>query len=265
IGLTGKDSKGIAASGSGQTITVNLLVLPPCTLAQPSSSSLVFNATPGGTNPQPQTVQFTATGNCSWPLNWHASVSDGATWLNISPSSGSISVSGQPVSITVAPDSTNLQAASAPYTAQVTITTDSAGAPALFGIGPQAFSVSLSVAQPPQPCQLGVSPTSLAFTPPNAQAQTVTISESGSCALPISWTAAADANSSAWLILSSTTGDDTGTTSPLTVSVNPANLPPATYTGHITISAKDAGGNPLQASAQTITVTLTIPGYTLSP
>src|SRR5205085_10065839 len=44
--LEGTDAKDptIAAGGSPQRVTVNLLVLPPCTLAQPSLSVLGFSA-----------------------------------------------------------------------------------------------------------------------------------------------------------------------------------------------------------------------------
>ncbi len=263
IALNGKDAAGNPASGSPQAITVNVLVLPPCALAQPSSSSLVFNATPAGANPTPQTVQFTATGNCGWPLHWQASVSGGAPWLRVSPSSSSISVSGQPVSITIAPNIVGLQASSSPYTAKITLTaSDSAGVQAQGS--PPFISVSLDVVQPVQPCQLSVSTTSLAFSANNPGAQTVTLGETGNCALPISWTATGDSSSTSWLQLSPTSGSDTGTTSPLTVNVNPGNLVPNAYTGQITISAKDAGGNQLQGSGQTVTVTLTVPGYTVS-
>ena len=267
ITLLGQDASGNPASGSPQTITVNLLVLPPCLLAPASSSSLVFNAIQGGTNPAPQTVQITASGNCNWPVTLHASVSSGASWLKVTPSAPSIAVSGQSMSLVVAPSVAGISAAPAPYTAQVTISaTDSVGISAQGS--PQSFSVSLSVAPPVSPCQLNVTSTNLAFTATASAVgpQSVTLSESGSCAYPISWTATPDAGSSAWLTASPSSGEDTGTTSTLTVSVNPtsANLAPGTYTGQIAVSATNAGATALQGSPQTITVTLTVPGFTVS-
>jgi Carboxypeptidase regulatory-like domain/Viral BACON domain len=146
----------------------------------------------------------------------------------------------------------------------VTITaTDSTGAQAQGS--PQVFSVSLNVTQPAQPCQFSVSPANpLAFTVPNAPAQTVTLSESGRCAFPVSWSAAADSGSSSWLVISPNSGSDTGTNATFNVSVNAANLSPGSYTGQITVSANDAGGNQLQGSPQTIIVNLTVPSFTVS-
>jgi len=69
-----------------------------------------------------------------------------------------------------------------------------------------------------------------------------------------------DTGSDAWLVLSSTTGTNSGTGSTVSVSVNPANLAPGTYSGQITLSANDSNGNALQSSPQTISVTLVVTG-----
>ena len=80
--LVGTDSNGAPASGSPQTITVNLLVLPPCTLQPPSLSSVAFSATQDSTNPSSQNVSITGTGNCAWPLSWHATITNPTPWID---------------------------------------------------------------------------------------------------------------------------------------------------------------------------------------
>src|SRR5579884_2064460 len=103
--LEGTDAKDptITAGGSPQTVTVNLLVLPPCILAQPSLSVLGFSATQGSADPAAQAIAITASGNCAWPLGWRATLSKPTPWLNISPMTGSFGASGQTSILTVAP------------------------------------------------------------------------------------------------------------------------------------------------------------------
>jgi hypothetical protein len=48
------------------------------------------------------------------------------------------------------------------------------------------------------------------------------------------------------------------------VNVTTANLIPGTYTGHITIAATDSTSAAVVGSPQTITVTLTVTGFTVS-
>jgi len=255
--LNGTDTNGATASGSPQTITVNLVVLPPCTLAQPSSSSLTFNAVQGGLNPTSQSVMITASGNCAWPLNWHASITNPPPWLSLTPSTGSFASSGQSANITVATNIAGLTPNT--YSAQVSITaTDSSGTAAQGS--PQMFSVTLTVLQP---CSLLVSASGLSFTVQqgqSAQPQNLTLSETGTCNRPVSWTVAGDAGSSAWLGLSPTSGSDSGGGGTVSVSVNPASLQAGTYAGYITVSAIDSNGATVQGSGQTITVTLTVTG-----
>src|SRR5260370_19005921 len=58
VTLIGLDTHGNVAPGSPQTITVNLMMQPPCTLLPPSSSALSFNAVQRAANPPPQTITF---------------------------------------------------------------------------------------------------------------------------------------------------------------------------------------------------------------
>ncbi len=258
VGLFGRDSHGNPASGSGQVVSINLVVQPACTLTQPSSSALAFSSVQGPFNPISQTVLITGTGNCAWPLIWTATTS--AAWLLIQPPSNSIKASGQSSSFSVQPDPAGKMLAAGVYTASIIISaTDSAGTVATGS--PQTISVTLTVSPP---CSPIVASSTLDFTaaqgPGSPNPQTIALSESGTCSRPVSWTAG---TSSPWLALSSPQ-PDTGSGSSLTVTVNSAGLPAGTQTGTITVSATDGNGNAV-GTPQTITVTLTVtPTFSVS-
>ncbi len=254
--IYGTDANNQSIAGSPQTITVNLVVLPACALAQPSSSSMAFSATQGSSDPLTQSVTLTVSGNCVWPLNWSATVTSAASWLTIpSPTSGSLSASGQSASLTIAPSIAGLTPGT--YSTQVSIiATDAANQQAQGS--PQLFTIALTVLPP---CALQLSTTSLAFSVAQGQtssSQSVTFNESGNCARPVSWTTTGDAGSSSWLVLNGTSGSDSGIGGLTDVSVNAASLTPGTYTGSITISATGNDGSVVQGSPQSIAVTLTV-------
>ncbi len=260
--LSGTDKNNKLASGSPQTIMVNLVVLPPCTLAQPSSSSLAFNAIAGGTNPSPQTETITVSGNCAWPVTWQAKTVGRPGWLTLSPTSGMLTANGQSATLTVSVNIAGL--APANYSATVAISAiDSGNVPAQGS--PQTFAVALTVLPP---CTLQLSNTSFAFSVAQGQPmptpQTLSFSESGTCARPVNWTAAGDPNSHGWLSLSPTSGSDNGSGASISVGISSTNMNLGTYTGSITLTATDSNGLPVQGSPQTITVTLTITGFSIS-
>jgi Viral BACON domain/Carboxypeptidase regulatory-like domain len=257
ITLNGADANGKPAGGSGQTIAVNLLVLPPCALAQPSLSTLTFNGVAGGANPAAQPVTITATGSCGWPLNWKASLTSSASWLTLTPTAGLITASGQSTSMSASVDMTGL--APGKYTTKISIVaTDSASAAAQGS--PEVIPVTLNVQSP---CSLQVSKANLSFLVQQGQtaltSQNLMVSGVGGCTYPVTWTAAGDSGSSSWLSLSSTSGSDNGTGGTIGVNINPANLTVGSYSGTITISAKN-GGNSIQGSPQMVTVNLTVTG-----
>ncbi len=151
-----------------------------------------------------------------------------------------------------------------PISASFTISaTDSAGTVATGS--PQQITATLTVLPPCLPV-VGVS--SLRFTATQGQApgsQSVQLSESGTCSRPVTWTAMGDANSSAWLLLS-TISSDTGSGTSLGVTANSASLPAGTYTGTITLTAVD-NNDVAVGTHKTVTVTLTVsppPTYTVS-
>jgi Viral BACON domain len=255
VTLNGSDSRGATAPGSPQIITINLVVQPPCIISPPSSSALSFSAVQGGPSPAAQTIAFTGTGSCAWPVTWH--ISPSASWLKLAPVAGTINGTGQSGSIGVAV-STGLPVGT--YATQVTISaTDNSGAVAQGS--PQTFSVTLTilppcVVSPPASANLSFS---VAQGQPAPLMENVTLSETGTCARPVSWTATSDTT---WLVLSPASGTDSGSGSNLGVNVNAANLAPGPYSGTITITATDGTG--AAVSGLTLRVSLTVAGFTIS-
>ena len=250
------------ASGGGEVISVNLVVQPPCTLTQPSSSSLAFSGVQGGADPIAPTLLITGTGNCAWPLTLTASTPS-ASWLKVQFSPvNKINANGQSIAFVVGVSMTGLTSGQ-PISASFTISaTDSAGTVAKGS--PQQITATLSVLPPCLPAPV----TNLTFTAVQGQAspapQSVPLSESGTCSRPVTWTAT-NVNNSAWLSLSSIPSD-TGNGTSLGVTVNNGSLAAGTYTGTINLTALDNNNNAV-GGLETVTVTLTVtppPTYTVS-
>src|SRR5260370_3405353 len=138
---------------------------------------------------------------------------------------------GQSGSIGVAVTIAGLSAGTYQTTVSISAT-DAAGAPAQGSS--ETFTVTLTMLPL---CTLSPQ-ASLAFTVAQGQtatAQPVAVSETGTCARPVSWTATADP----WLVLSAASGTDSGGGSALGVDVNISDLVPRTYTGQSTASGAD--------------------------
>ena len=261
ITLNGVDAQGIVAPGSPQIITVNLVVQSPCTISPPSSSALSFSAVQGAsTNPATQTLMFTAWGGCEWPLSWKASAAQTANWLTLTQPNNSIGGNGQSSSIGVTANITSLAAGI--YKTTVTIVASDASDVPVQGSS-QHFTVTLTVLLPP--CLLSApSPATLAYSLAQGQAAsaplTVALSESGTCARPVTWQAS---TSSSWLALAVTSGVDSGTGSSFGVTTSAMNEVPGTYTGIINITATDSTGLAV-GSPQSVAVTLTVTGFTIN-
>lgn len=260
VQINGVDRNNAPAGGSPQSITVTFVVQPPCTLSPPSSKSLAFSATQGGADPAAQSIILTASGNCGWPLNWNAAVVGSApSWLKFSPTSGSFANSNQTATLKIAPSIAGLSPGT--YSAQISISAMDAVGQTAQG-SPQVFTVTLNVIQP---CSLQVGSTSLSFTVQQGKTSTgqnVSISSTGSCALPISWSTSGNA---VWLVLSPTSGTDQGSGSSLGVSINAAQLTAGSYTGTITISATDKSGATIVGSPKTISVSVSVTSATGTP
>jgi Carboxypeptidase regulatory-like domain/Viral BACON domain len=260
ITLNGMDAKGNAAPGSPQIIMVNLVMQPPCTVSPPSSSALSFSAVQGASaNPVAQTVLFTGSGSCVWPLSWKTTVTPAASWLTLSQTSGTIGGTGQSGSLGVTANISGLVAQT--YSTTITISTSDSGNVVVQG-NTQTFTVTLTVLPPcllstPSPATLAIS---LAQGQATSSALTVALNESGTCARPITWQAS---TSSAWLALTAASGTDGGAASSFGVNVSAVNVLPGTYTGTITITATDSTGSAV-GNAQSVAVTLTVTGFSIS-
>lgn len=259
VTLAATNTRGAPASGSPQAISVSLVVQPPCTLAQPSASSLLFSGIAGGANPLAQTVVLTGAGSCSWPLHWSAIVAPATSWLTLSSSSGALDTVSQQASVAVGVNTSGLQPGT--YSTQVKISAvDSAGTQA--GNSPQSFAITLTVLQP---CTLQALPSQVVLNAAASQSAPAThvfnLSETGSCSGGVAWTAAT--SNSPWLSLSDLSGTDTGNGSAITLSASASGLAPGNYTGQITISANN-NGMVLSGSPQTIQVLFQVSGYTVS-
>ncbi|HEX4205056.1 MAG TPA: hypothetical protein VHZ51_12855, partial [Ktedonobacteraceae bacterium] len=254
--LVATDGHNVSAGGSPQAITVNFTVQAPCALSPPSSSVLAFNALQGAASVTPLPETFVVSGNCSLPLHWNATVLGTASWLTTSTSSGVLSDTNQSFTLAVDPNATGLTPGN--YQAKVQVHATDASGQAAQGSG-VSFLVTLAITKPPQPCTLQASATSLPVSITLAQStsstQQVSMSETGSCALPVNWSATTDSVSSAWMSLSPGSGT---TDVPLTVNIDASNLVAGTYQGTITITASDGSGNTVPGGPITIPVTLTV-------
>src|SRR5579859_4455794 len=245
------------ASGGGEVVSVNLVVQPPCTLTQPSSTSLAFSGVQGGTNPIAPTLLITGTGNCAWPLTLTPGKTS-APWLSVNfPTGNKINANGQSIPFVVGASTLGLTSGP-PLSASFTISaTDSAGTVATNS--PQQITATLSVLPP---C-VAAPVTNLTFTAaqgqPSPKSMTVLLKESGTCSRPVTWTAT---TTTSWLSLS-TPAPDTGTGTSLTVAVNSTSLPAGPVTGTFMLTAIDNSG--AIVGSQTITVTVNVaPTYSVS-
>jgi len=164
-------------------------------------------------------------------------VTDTATWLALSPASGTA-----PGSATVSVSPTGLTAGS--YNATITVTASGATN------SPRTVPVTLTITA--APATIGRSPSSFTFTgiqgASNPANQTLSLTNTGGGTL--SWSVSDNAS---WLTVSPTSGTTTTETDAVPVSVNLASLAAGTYNGTITITASGATNSP-----QTVTVTLTV-------
>ena len=259
VQLNGSDITGQPASGSPQTVAVQLQVNPPCVLVQPSSSALAFTSIQGSGDPTQQSVTLSASGNCMWPLGWKASISPAVQWLSLSSSAGSFGQGGLSSNLGINATIANLSPGT--YTTQVSISaSDSSGT--LAQGSPQVFSITLAV-QPP--CQMAPVPANLAFVVANGQAsvaQNFSVQENGTCTRPVTWTATGDTNSTSWLVISPPSGSDAGSGATIGVSVNAASLPPGSYKASVTVTASDGGM--IANSTQMIPIIVTVTGFRIS-
>jgi len=213
---------------------VSVTVLPSSPTIGRSPATMTFSGVQGGSNPASQTLGITNTGGGT--LSW--SVSDNASWLNLSPSSGTTTTEIDSVTVSVGTSGLG------PGSYSATITISAAGATNT----PQTVAVSLTVS--PASPTIGRSPATMSFSGSNPASQTLSITNTGGGTL--SWSLSDNAS---WLNLTPTSGTTTTETDSITVSVNSSGLGPGNYSATITISAAGSTNTP-----QTVAVSLTIGG-----
>jgi hypothetical protein len=186
--------------------------------------SLSFTAQQGGSNPSSQTLTVTNTGGGN--LTWSAS--DNASWLTLSPTSGTGNSS-----VTASVTTGTLTAGA--YNGTVTVSAT--------GATTVTVPITFTVATAPT---MSVSPSSLSYTATQGAAnpsnQTLSLTNAGGT---LNWTASDNAS---WLSVTPGSGSGSGT---LTASVNTSGLAEGAYNGTITITAAGTTTN-------TVGVTLTV-------
>src|ERR1035437_6377065 len=187
---------------------------------QATPASLSFSASAGGNAPGTQTINLSSSIS---GLSFTASTS--ATWLSISPSSGSL-----PAILTVSIDPSSLAAGT--YQGTVTITAPSA-VPSTTTV-----AVTLTVL-PGKPAALGIDTQNVSFTSTQgsgALTQQLHVLNTGGGSL--SFTANATTTSGgSWLSISPANGTATPSSpASLTITATPGSIAPGTYSGTITVS-----------------------------
>jgi hypothetical protein len=165
-------------SNTTQAVNVTLTVKAGCVQATPPRMSFV--GVQDTSNPPPQTISIT---NCGLTSGWSASVTQGSTWLSISPSNGTLN-GGATGTITVTASNLRFSLKPGTYNGSISIK---------IGSKTATVVVILTVQPPPT---ISVSPTSLFFATqpctndPNTGIQSciVTLTNSSSTAnLTWSW------------------------------------------------------------------------------
>jgi hypothetical protein len=176
--------------------------------------------------------------------------------LQVSPGTGSVA-SGQNGQIFLSVNTNSLSLGT--YKSNVMVSaTDKSGTQASGS--PQVITVVLNVLQP---CTLEVTPTSLTFSSSllaGPSGQDIALRAVGNCAYPVAWTATVDASSHSWLILSVTSGQESGNGSVIIVHVNTSGMLLGSYQGQISISAVDRNSALVRNPTPTVEVGLTVIG-----
>jgi uncharacterized protein (TIGR03437 family) len=203
------------AVNSPQTVTVSLSVIEPVTLAL-TPTSLAYQGTESGPDPEIQKVSVTETTGKPFSWNAAATTSSGGGWLTVTPSSGA-----GPAVLEVHARSTGLAAGS--YSGAISITSPAALA------GPTTVRVAMTVTVPEPRISLRPAHMLFASPPSPPAAQYLEISNTGTGMLP--WVAGVTTQSGGdWLRVNPTSGlAPPGSPSRLMVTVETTGLPMGTY------------------------------------
>jgi hypothetical protein len=233
------------AIGSPKTIAVALTVTPaPVNPALAVSVTSLSASCTVGQNASAQTFDVWNSSNGS--LNY--TVSDNASWLSVSPTSGTST--GEHDRMTVTYSTAGLAAGT--YTANITVASANGSG------SPKTIPVTLAVLPVTATPTLSVSVTSLSTNcavgrKPRDQFFQVWNSGSGSLSYSIS-------ENSGWFSIEPRSGTSTGERDQIKVKYDTEDLNAGTYTATITVSSSNGAGSP-----KTIPVTLTVGGSSSSP
>ena len=241
-------------SAGTQTLPVSLTIgQATAPVVGVSVSTLSYSATAGSSSPPSQIATISNTGGGT--LSWQAAAvtSAGGSWLTVSPASG-ILTSKQSVALSIGASLGTLVPGT--YTGTVALSgTDGAGHAAVGS--PQMIQVSFVVSAP---CSVTMLPTALTFVGVTGQTtvtpQPVTLTASGACADPLSWSAV---SSSAWLVPTATTGGfSLSSAGTISVGASLAGLAPGTYPATLTVTTTDSVTKAVIGVPQKIAATLTV-------
>lgn len=206
-------------------------------------TTLTFTAAEGTASPPTQTVTFSK--KSFVPHNWTATAA--ASWLLISPASGTISTGQDTISVQVNPSGLSAGTYSNSFTIAVT---GKSGGTQTATI-PVTFVVSSSSTTTPPPNSttttpsISLNPTNLSFsgTVGGANPLAKTINLSNPTGGTLSWTLT---ESTPWLALNISSGTTTTETDQISASVGISGLSAGTYSTIISVTASGASNSPQQ-------------------
>jgi len=234
VKITATDAGNLGVLDSPVMIPVTLQVTAGAPTASPTSLS--FSQTLGGNLPATQTINVGSSTGQALNFTAAASGSASATWLSVSPTSGTT-----PATITVSVDGTKLTPSATPYQGTITIT----------GAG-SANVVTVPVTLTLNAGTIAATPTALTFSQVQGGAAPAaqTVNVTGTPGALSFTTSATTSTGGSWLTATPASGATPGA---VQVSVNSGSLGAGQYTGTVAIASAGATGSPI-----TVTVTLTV-------
>ena len=224
--------KSWSISGSGNFTAP--ATLSPCAV-QLNTSSLGFAALPDMLKPQAGlSLQAVQNGCNVSPVTFSASAttSDGQNWLSVTPASGTAT---PPIALTVIADATGLMPGI--YQGTVTVTQGSTPLPVTVTLTISTAQNLLTLSQSGLNFQVAAGTVAL-------PSQSISVSETGSAALPYS-VSAKTLSGGTWLTTMPASGTaNPGAASAVDVSVNSSGLAAGDYYGLVQFSAQGAGNTP---------------------
>ncbi|HEX7735979.1 MAG TPA: hypothetical protein VF458_14030 [Ktedonobacteraceae bacterium] len=241
------DSQVVGSPVPGATLAPTM-TMPLSTLVL-SVQRLTFSGTVGQANPAPQTITLSGlpTG-----ATWRIEPANGApAWLHLSAWQGKGTVNSTvPLIVSARPGAL----ASGFYTTNLQVRAFDAQSNPLAG-SPETLAVVLNLHSP---CTLDITPAKLSFGSVLGSvpaSQTLTLSASSACALPLSWQVSSDVS---WLTFSQTAGTLSGSGGSIVVQAITSGKLIGSYLAHITLRGTDGSGLGFVTTPATVSVTLTV-------